>query len=224
MDRNTSFARVAEALAPAPVVRYDRRGYGRSQALGTGDFATHVADLLAVLDGRPAVVVGHSFGGLVALGAAARAPDLVAAVGTYEAPLPWVGWWPERSALLRDDPAGAAEGFLRRHIGDERWERLPVRWREERRAEGAAMAHEMADLGPPDPPFDPAAVVAPVVVGVGGASGRTAQRAVDELVARLPNAERHVVASAVHEAPAADPAGYAAFAVATLRRAGHPGR
>src|SRR4051794_22340763 len=94
MDRNTSFAKVAELLVPRPVVRYDRRGYGRSQSAGTGDLATHVADLLAILDGRPAVLVGHSFGGLVALGAAAAAPELVPALGTYEAPVPWADWWP----------------------------------------------------------------------------------------------------------------------------------
>ena len=176
MDRNTSFARVAEALAPLPVVRYDRRGYGRSRTAGTGDLATHVADLVTILDGQPATVVGHSFGGLVALGAAALAPDLVTAVGSYEAPVPWVEWWPYRSALLAEDPEGAAERFLRHHIGDDRWERLPRRWREERRAEGMAMAHENIGLGPPDPPFDPTRLVMPVVIGRGGASGPRAAR------------------------------------------------
>ena len=70
MDRNTSFARVAEALAPSPIVRYDRRGYGRSRPAGTGPLAAHVDDLVAILGDDPAVVVGHSYGGLVALGAA----------------------------------------------------------------------------------------------------------------------------------------------------------
>ena len=219
MDRNTSFARVAEALAPLPVVRYDRRGYGRSRTAGTGDLATHVADLVTILDGQPATVVGHSFGGLVVLGAAALAPDLVAAVGSYEAPVPWVEWWPYRSALLAEDPEEAAERFLRHHIGDDRWERLPRRWREERRAEGMAMAHENIGLGPPDPPFDPTHLVMPVVIGRGGASGPRAARAAHELSAVVAGAEEHVVADAVHEAPRTDPVGYAGFVRATLSRA-----
>jgi pimeloyl-ACP methyl ester carboxylesterase len=224
MDRNTSFARVAEALAPLPVVRYDRRGYGRSRTAGTGDLATHVADLVTILDGQPATVVGHSFGGLVALGAAALAPELVTAVGSYEAPVPWVEWWPYRSALLAEDPQGAAERFLRHHIGDDRWERLPRRWREERRAEGMAMAHENIGLGPPDPPFDPTRLMMPVVIGRGGASGPRAARAAHELSAVVAGAEEHVVADAVHEAPGTDPEGYAGFVRAAVSRALRVGR
>jgi pimeloyl-ACP methyl ester carboxylesterase len=163
--------------------------------------------------------VGHSYGGLVALGAAAAVPHLVPAVGTYEVPIPWVDLWPFRAAILAEDPAGAAEGFLRRHIGDDRWERLPRRWREERRAEGAAFAHENEGLDPPDPPIDLAALVMPVVVGRGSESGARAERAAAELVALLPEAEEHVVAGAGHEAPATDPSGYAELARATLRRA-----
>ena len=87
-------------------------------------------------DGQPAAVVGHSFGGLVALGAAAAAPDLVAAVGQLRGAGPVGRLVAGPPALLAEDPEGAAERFLRHHIGDDRWERLPVRWREERRAEG----------------------------------------------------------------------------------------
>jgi len=219
MDRNTSFAKVAELLAPRPIVRYDRRGYGRSQAAGPGDLATHVDDLLVILGSRPAVLVGHSFGGLVALGAAAAAPNLVPAVGTYEAPVPWVEWWPRREDLLAADPRGAAEQVMRSFIGDARWERVPARWKEARLAEGAAMAAEMSGLVPPDPPFDPSRLTMPVVVGCGSATGARARRGTDELAALLPTAARHVIPDAVHEAPVTDPPGYAAFVRATLRRA-----
>jgi pimeloyl-ACP methyl ester carboxylesterase len=219
MDRNTSFAKVADLLAPHPVVRYDRRGYGRSQPAGTGDLATHVADLLAILDGRPAVVVGHSFGGLVALGAAASAPHLVPALGTYEAPVPWLEWWPRRDELLTMDPRGAAEQVMRSFIGDARWERVPARWKEARLAEGAAMAAEMAGLLPPDPTFEVSRLTMPVVVGCGSATGARAKRGTEELAALLPTAVHHVIARAMHEAPVTDPAGYTEFVRATLRRA-----
>ena len=61
MDRSSGFARVTRHLHDVPTLRYDRRGYGRSlAALGEGPgigVDGHVDDLLAVLDGRPAVVV-----------------------------------------------------------------------------------------------------------------------------------------------------------------------
>ena len=68
MDRATSFGRVGLRLRDAEVVTYDRRGYAGSWPLGpTPDFAHQVHDLVEVLDGRPAVVVGHSYGGNVVL-------------------------------------------------------------------------------------------------------------------------------------------------------------
>ena len=59
----------------------------------------HVDDLLAVIDGRPAVVVGHSYGGDIALGAALRpgGPGPILAVAAYEPPMPWLGTWATRS-------------------------------------------------------------------------------------------------------------------------------
>jgi pimeloyl-ACP methyl ester carboxylesterase len=96
------------------------------------------------------VVFGHSFGGNVALALAARRPDLVSAVVVYETPLSWLDWWPGNSAgaaaMAATDSSDAAEAFMRRLVGDEVWERLPASKRRERRAEGAAMVAELADL------------------------------------------------------------------------------
>ena len=64
-------------LADLPVVRYDRRGYGRSTSLGVGDLSVHADDLLDLIGDRPAVVVGHSLGGVVALVAAERRPGQI---------------------------------------------------------------------------------------------------------------------------------------------------
>ncbi|GHH95678.1 alpha/beta fold hydrolase [Streptomyces capillispiralis] len=64
----------------------DRRGYGRSPATGRGDFETDADDLVGLL-GAPhhgrggregtAHLVGHGNGGVIAMLAAARRPDLV---------------------------------------------------------------------------------------------------------------------------------------------------
>jgi len=98
MDRSSAFARCCGHLRDLHTIRYDRRGYGKSVDLGAVPIDGHIADLVDVLDGRPGVVVGHSLGGVIALGAAQRHPELVRAVGAYESPMPWVDWWPKRSA------------------------------------------------------------------------------------------------------------------------------
>lgn len=55
------------------VIAYDRRGYGESRHQPVRDHRIHARDLVAVLEqlaGRPAVVVGWSSGGNIALAAA----------------------------------------------------------------------------------------------------------------------------------------------------------
>src|SRR5690606_30786246 len=104
-----------------------------------------VQDLLDVVGEVRCVALGHSMGGTVALAAAARRPDLFAAVGAYEAPRPWVPWWPTTSPGARAvgdgevDPATAAERFMRRMVGDAQWDRMPASSRAKRRAEGPAL-------------------------------------------------------------------------------------
>jgi pimeloyl-ACP methyl ester carboxylesterase len=66
------------------VTAYDLRGHGYSDAPASGyTSADHAADLLALLDElgiERAAVVGHSFGGVIALHAAVLAPERVNAV------------------------------------------------------------------------------------------------------------------------------------------------
>ena len=69
------------ALAGYELIRYHRRGYaGSSRTDGPVSIADQAADLAGLLDGlrvRAAHVVGHSYGGLVALQLALDRPDLV---------------------------------------------------------------------------------------------------------------------------------------------------
>ena len=156
MDRSAGLLRLSRRLSDRfRVIRYDRRGYGRSTGVGPPfTIDAHIDDLAEVVDqatgGGVSLAFGHSLGGNVALGLAQRRPELVERVAIYETPLSWLPWWPEgtagSTALGAADPADAAEAFMRRLVGDDKWARLPPSTRSARRAEGPAMVGELADL------------------------------------------------------------------------------
>jgi pimeloyl-ACP methyl ester carboxylesterase len=215
LDRGTSFARVVRRLPDLHVVTYDRRGYHRSRPalpLATS-LEDHVTDLVAIVDGRPAVVVGHSYGGDVALGAAAAAPEAIRAVGVYEPPLPWSEWWPRRTRgdIAAEDPAVFAEGFFRRVVSDDAWERLPEKARAERRADGPALVAELASIRRPRPPIDLATIAVPVLLGRGSRSLPHHRRAIDSLADVLPSTEITEFPGATHGAHLSHPDAFAGF-------------
>ena len=219
MDRGAAFARVMAELSDLDVCRYDRRGYGGSVHEGEGvGLEGHVADLLDLAGGRRCVVVGHSFGGVVALVAAARHPGTVTAVAAYEAPMPWRAWWPTDSAGTRaarraDEGASApvaAEGFLRQVLGDERFLSLPGR--EQRLAEGVALVAELRSLQHGPAPYDARTLPVPVVAGTGTRSDGHMRRAATVLAEEAPHGELFVLEGADHGAHLRQPAAFAAFA------------
>ncbi len=213
MDRSAGLLRLSRRLHDRyRVLRYDRRGYGRSAAVGPPyGVAEHVDDLAAVLraagarPGAPAAVVfGHSFGGDVALGLASRHPELVEAVVVYEAPLPWLDWWPGHGGADGDAPEEAAERFMRRLLGDRKWERLPAATRAARRAEGAAMVGELDDLARVAP-WSPEQVRLPVLALHGERARPHHRRAMDLLADVLPSCRVEIVPGAGHVGPNTHP-------------------
>ena len=81
MDRSSGMLKLSRQLdSRARVLRYDRRGYGRSAPHpGPFDMDEQVEDLVSLLAGRRAILVGHSYGGNVALATVSRHPGLVRA-------------------------------------------------------------------------------------------------------------------------------------------------
>ncbi len=232
MDRSGGFRRVARRLDDRfRVARDDRRGYARSRrSVGPFDLTGHVDDLLVVMGGRRGVVVGHSYGGVVALAASVRRPDLVRAVGAFEPPMPWMPWWPGTTAgdvavmaQREGGPEHAAEAFMRRMIGDERWARLPEHTRAERRADGAALVEEMIDIRSAAP-WDPADITVPVVAGHGTMGAPHHPPAVRWLVQQVPGAELVAIEEAGHGAHTSHPQEFAAFVERVVARADAAGR
>jgi pimeloyl-ACP methyl ester carboxylesterase len=206
--------RVVRELRDVHTVRYDRRGYGRSRDLGGGEMHEHVADLFDVIAERDCIVAGHSYGAAIALVAAERRPDLVRGVVSYEGPMSWRPWWPNRSAggtAVNEVRSGAAKGdaaerFLRRMIGDAKWESLPARTREERRAEGEALLTELISARDGGPPYDPSRITVPVISARGTESDDHLMRGADVLATELPHVEHAVIEGAGHGAHQSHPA------------------
>jgi pimeloyl-ACP methyl ester carboxylesterase len=221
MDRSSGMLRTRRHLhATHNVVRYDRRGYGRSQGVPASDvLADQVRDLAEVVDERPAVLAGHSFGGVVALAFAGERPDLVRAAVAYESPMMWEPWWPTDSTSRQaasplsrasEDPAAAAEWFMRRMLGTETWERLPASFRADRRAEGDALLADLRSAQPPNPvPYTPEALAMPVVAAHGTRGREHHRRAAEELARRAPHGELHVVEGADHGVHLSHPEAFA---------------
>jgi len=235
LDRAGSFARVTRRLGELHTIAYDRHGYHRSRSdLPVHDsLEGHIDDLLGVVDGRPAVVVGHSYGGTLALGAALRpgpggAPGPILAVAAYEPPLPWLGSWATRGGTRPagsprpvgdDDPGMVAERFFRRMVGDTAWDRLPEEAKEARRADGVALAAELAAIRRPEPPFDLASLAVPTVFGRGSASLPHHREAVTWLVDHVGGAGLVEIDGAGHGAHLTHPDAFAGFVRTAVARA-----
>lgn len=107
------------------VIYYHRRSFGPSAHPPLADLPRHTRDaaaLLETLDAGPAIVVGHSMGGIVAIDLTIRRPDLVRALVVAEPPLHFtlhpsesmlqeLGHAMELRATRGDEPA--AEYFMR---------------------------------------------------------------------------------------------------------------
>jgi pimeloyl-ACP methyl ester carboxylesterase len=159
LDRGGSFSRLARRLENFDVVAYDRRGYQGSRDLHPVDLDHHVADLLALIrrevPGRPVILFGHSFGGVVTL------------LINYESPAPWI--LPRRNvhAPLTDDSPAEVERFFRRVVSDVAWDRLSDVQRESRRLDAPALLSDLKTVRRERAPFDLADLRVPATYAFG---------------------------------------------------------
>ena len=162
--------------------------------------------------GSQPVLVGHSIGGSLALGAARDAPERVSAVVAYEAPLLWEPWWPRRSTDHADSQSSEAIGeqFMRRIVGDATWEALPERAKADRRTEGAALICELGSAGSLDP-VDLTKLSVAVIVGRGSGVEAHRSQAAEQMLAEIPNAVSMAIDGAPHNAHMTHPVEFAAL-------------
>jgi pimeloyl-ACP methyl ester carboxylesterase len=235
LDRANSFRRTIMRLPDLRVIAYDRRGYQSSRGEGAPvDLTGHMEDLLGILraacgDGPPATVVGHSLGGVVAMGAALAEPGLVASLAAYEPPMPWL---PDEhpanpaggSALPSSEDADSmVESFFRRQAGDSTWEGLTDAARADRLADGPALMTELRSLRT-TAPFDVTQLAMPALFGVGGERSDHRHHAGHEwLLEHVPGAEGVVIEPAGHGAHLTHPDAFALFVRRAVERAGAAG-
>lgn len=205
MDRGAGMAHVARRLRDASTLRYDRRGYGRAVELGPGSLVDHVDDLISIAGHDPVVLFGHSFGGLVVLGAAASGRLDIRGLVTWEVPTPWIegwtGWGVDDPGDETDRPAAIAETFMRRAVGAARYDALPEATRAARRREGPALIADMDPNLAAGVPFDPSRVSCRCLFGAGDRSPVPYVNGAAWLASRVPEAASRVLEGAAHDAP-----------------------
>lgn len=211
LDRSAGMLRLARHLDDRyHVLRYDRRGYGRSRPHpGPFGIASQLEDLWSLIGERQARIFGHSYGGNVALAAAQARPEQVVSVAVYETPLSWYPWWPGTTAganavATRGTPEEAAEAFMRRLIGDSRWEALPERTRNDRRGEGPALVGELSDLRQ-RPAWDPMQLDQPICAIFGERGAAHHRQGMEFLAREVPHGTVVMLPEAGHGAPLSHP-------------------
>jgi pimeloyl-ACP methyl ester carboxylesterase len=212
------------------VLAVDRRGSGSSPLGGSApvDIAVHLDDLLAVLDhhGLGLVeVVGLSYGGVVALEAAARHPERVRGVIAWEPPYGPLADGPTRdrfaalaastaAAHRAGGPSAAAEVFLRAVAGNAAWERLSDSGRTFLARQGDGALSDSALLGLEAAGL--AGIAVPVTLLTGSASEPFYAPIARSVVERIPGAELVELEGLGHAAPLTEPARVAAAIRAQL--------
>jgi pimeloyl-ACP methyl ester carboxylesterase len=187
------------------VIAYDRRGFTRSRWPGLSHRTTasgHAEDaaaLLTHLGAWPAIVVGRSFGGNVALELALRRPGHVRALalleGGGEALSPEVRVFMDkltdrvRAAAAARGPEAAGEVLWRAVLGDPGYEAAPEGMKARVAANGSAVMAELEGFWDGQPERGQLAEITCPVLVVAAASSPPALRAPCEaLAAALPNA------------------------------------
>lgn len=227
---------LASRLAAAfTVISVDRRGSGASEEAAPSppapiDVAVHIEDLLAVGHAErlgPAYVVGHSYGGCLALELAARRQDSVRAVLAYEPPygpvassraqehMAAVGRRTLRTAEL-DGTAAAALEFMGGVSGAPSVAALTPATRERIGRSGTGAVADATLLGMQ--PDGLSAITAPAWVVTGTASPPVYAEIAAALCTRIPGAAHRRLHGGGHLAPVVTPDEVAAVVLECFER------
>jgi pimeloyl-ACP methyl ester carboxylesterase len=201
----------------------DLLGYGETSPWGGGDAFHFHADrdvVIAALEhaGEPSHIVGHSYGGLLALQAALNRPDLVRSLALYEPVAFSVLHSAQHAAGLGDLNRGGRGASLMdlETGGDESWLRMFVDyWNGPGAFDSMTQLARAGLLSTGRKAFlevrsnlldrtthdDYARIAAPTLLLCGADSPMAAKATVEVLAGAMPNAERKVIEGAGHLGP-----------------------
>ena len=219
--------KLAEQLAPThDVLAPDLIGYG-SERWPIGEpfhFRQDVERLAGMLRG-PTDVVGHSYGGFLALQLALARPELVRRIAVYD-PVAFTVLTAEERArgftgIKQQYELPLDEAWLAAFVdwwnGPGAWAKLPEPTREAFRQVGWKVSQEVTSLMA-DRETDYARIAAPVLV-LGGGKSPEAERMTCERLARvIPGAELQMFADLGHMGPIVDAERVNAAIALSLRR------
>ncbi len=230
---------VAPALARSfRVVAYDRRGHGSSKGVSPGPRRAQEDDLAGLIEslGGSAFVAATSFGASIALGVAARRPDLVRGLVAHEPPLISVALSegesrPQLEAVeatarevaarvVRGDAIGAARQFVEEvALGPGAWDLLPAPLQQTMVDSAPAFVAEQADPAWADIDLDALGNLGPpLLLTRGDMSPAWFGPIVANLAAAIDDAEVQTLEGAGHAPHLTHPREYVAAVTAFLTR------
>jgi pimeloyl-ACP methyl ester carboxylesterase len=194
---------VPELAKRGRVIVFDRRGSFRSErpepyATNVPEQADDAASLIDALAASPAIVIGRSYGGAIAVDLALRHPDRVRALVLLEGDVPSVSETARQEwAHLAEVARAAAEAdmdtvvaaVMREVLGDAGLDGLPEEIEEILRANGPALAAELAG-GYPEVTVEQLATIEHPVLFVGARDSTLDYRGTAEVVGAAMPASR----------------------------------
>lgn len=213
------------------VIAYDRRGCSRSERpdpyerTSVAEHADDAAALLDALDAAPAVVIGRSYGGTVAMDLALRYPDRVRALVALESDAPrelaprtaaWIDGIAERIAGAETPGEGLIDGIYE----DGAWGAIPDELRSILTDNGPALRAELRGGWWLDADAEKLATLhQPALLVTANDSRPELREPMEALVVALPNARLVRVDGGHLIDPAAPPVlAFVADVLATARR------
>lgn len=201
-------AAVDELARLGRVIVYDRRGCARSErpqpylTTSVSEHADDAAALLHVLEATPAVVIGRSYGGEIALDLALRYPDRVRALVLLEAAI--LSLTPDAQqfhdavdarlkATAAANPDRVAEVFLRIVAGDAAWEAFPAPAKQMFTANGPAILAELAGGPLQVSPRQLATIRQPTLLVASSESPPAFREVTDRMAAAIPGCQTVLV-------------------------------
>jgi pimeloyl-ACP methyl ester carboxylesterase len=194
-------ARMWDGFDLPGATRHELRGFGQTPLPPAGEFS-HADDLAEALEGKPAALVGASYGGWVCLRVAATRPELVSELVLLGAPLPDHDWSDEVEQFGREEDSLLEQGDLRGAaiLNADFWLEDPAP--RERVIEMQERAFELdaeseAEGIEPDE-IDLTAITARTLVAVGELDKLDFHAIANRLAAGIAGAERATIAGAGH--------------------------